>query len=177
MEILTKAFSYGFYNGKLFLQCECPNDMQNTLKEFVLGLTDKVYRVEIKEHKQKRSLDANSYLWVIADKIAKSIKSTKEEVYRHAIREVGEWEDKPILTAEVEKHIRMWGMIGEGWFSEERRPAKQEGYTVVRDYYGSHIYDTASMSRLIDYIVEDAKQLGIETMTPAELEQMKGAWK
>lgn len=180
MEWITKGFSHGFYNGKLYLWCEAPTSMRNTLQDFVLSLTGKDYRVAIKEHKPKRSLDANSYMWVLCDKIAKAMhdgKTTKEDVYRHAIREVGEWEDKPIATADVEKHIKMWSVIGEGWFSEERRPAKQEGYTVVRDYYGSHIYDTASMSRLIDYIVEQAKELGIETDTPDEIERVKASWK
>ena len=40
-------------------------------------------------------------------------------------------------------------------------------------YYGSSTYDTQQMSLLIDHIVQDAKALGIETMTPAELEALK----
>ena len=103
-------------------------------------------------------------------------KTTKEDVYRHAIREVGVFEDKPIKTEDAEAHIRMFGMIGEGWFSEELRPAKQYGYTVVRDYYGSHVYDTKSMSVLIDYIVESAKELGIDTDTPDQIARIKAAW-
>lgn len=140
---------------------------------------EKPHTVEIKPLRKRRSLDANSYLWVISDKIAKSMndgKTTKEDIYRHAIREVGEWEDKPILAEDVEKHIKMWGMIGEGWFSEERRDSKLPGHKVVRDYYGSHIYDTVSMSRLIDYIVEQAKEMDIPTDTPDEIARIKAAW-
>jgi hypothetical protein len=148
------------------------------VQNFIQAL-EKPQAVEIKQLRKRRSLDANSYLWVIADKIAKAMndgKSTKEDIYRHAIREVGEWEDKPVKTEDVEKHIKMWGMVGEGWFSEERRESKIKGLTVVRDYYGSHIYDTTSMSRLIDYLVEEAKELGISTDTPDEIERIKAAW-
>jgi len=148
------------------------------VQEFIQTL-EKPQAIEIKPLRKKRSVDANSYMWVICDKIAKAMhdgKTTKEDIYRHAIREVGEWEDKPILNEDVEKHIKMWGMIGDGWFSEERRDSKLSGHKVVRDYYGSHIYDTASMSRLIDYIVEQAKDLGIETATPDELERIKTEW-
>jgi hypothetical protein len=145
------------------------------VQDFIQSL-EKPQTIEIKPLRKKRSLDANSYLWVICDKIAKAIKSTKEDVYRIAIRDVGEWEDKPILTEDVEKHIKMWGMIGEGWFSEERRDSKLPGHKVVRDYYGSHIYDTVSMSRLIDYIVEQAKEMDIPTDTPDEIARIKAAW-
>jgi len=152
---------------------------RQTVQEFVQNLSGKDYGCSIKQHKKKRSLDANSYMWVISDKIAKAMhdgKTTKEDIYRHAIREVGEWGDKPILTEDVEKHIKMWGMIGEGWFSEERRDSKLPGHKVVRDYYGSHIYDTVSMSRSIDYIVEQAKEMDIPTDTPDEIARIKAAW-
>jgi hypothetical protein len=41
---------------------------------------------------------------------------------------------------------------------------------------GSHTYDTREMSRLIDGTVEEAKELGIETLTPEQLERMKASW-
>ena len=156
----------------------CVPDIQKA-KEFIQSV-EKPQTVIIKPQSKKRSLDANSYMWVICDKIAKAMhdgKTTKEDIYCHSIREVGEWEDKPIPTEDVEKHIKMWGMIGDGWFSEERRDSKLPGHKVVRDYYGSHIYGTESMSRLIDYIVEQAKEMGVETMPPDEIERIKTAWK
>ncbi|MCE5227910.1 MAG: recombination protein NinB [Porphyromonadaceae bacterium] len=179
MEWITKGFKFVSFEEKLYLWVEIPKDMKNTVQEFISSLTDKQYDVVIKPHKEKRSLDANSYMWVICDKIAKAMhdgKTTKEDIYREAIRQVGEWEDKPILNEDVEKHIKMWGMIGDGWFSEQRRESKLRGHKVVRDYYGSHIYDTQSMSVLVDYIVEQAKEMGIETMTPREIEELKRKW-
>lgn len=41
---------------------------------------------------------------------------------------------------------------------------------------GSSEYDTVEMSHFIDRIVEEAKELGIETATPDELERMKQEW-
>ena len=40
-------------------------------------------------------------------------------------------------------------------------------------YGGSHTYDTREMSILIDGTVQEAKDLGIETMTPDQIEEMK----
>lgn len=170
--------NHTFFNDILYLWIPVPKLMLKDIQKFI-AMMDKPHTVTIKPQTRKRSLDANSYMWVLCDKISKALhdgKTTKEDVYRHAIREVGEWEDKPIPTEDVEKHIKMWGMIGEGWFSEERRDSKLPGHKVVRDYYGSHIYDTVSMSRLIDYIVEQAKELGIETETPDEIARLKAAW-
>ena len=53
------------------------------------------------------------------------------------------------------------------------RPGEMVKMAVMR---GSHTYDTAEMSRLIDATVEEAKELKIETMTPDQLERMKAAW-
>jgi hypothetical protein len=52
-------------------------------------------------------------------------------------------------------------------------PSKINGCTNVILYYGSSTYNTAQMSLLIDHLVQDAKALGIETMTPQELEALK----
>ena len=51
-------------------------------------------------------------------------------------------------------------------------PSKIKGYTNTRCFYGSSVYDTAQMSRLIALIVEECKAAGVETMTPEELERL-----
>ena len=152
---------------------------KSIIGELVAKANEKPYGVEIEPLRKPKSINANSYMWVICDKIAKKIqKNTKEDIYRHAIREVGVWDDVPRLTDKVQEHIETWNSIGIGWFSEEMRFSKLNGYTVVRDYYGSSVYNSKQMSVLIDYIVDQAKEVGgIETMTPVELERMKGEWK
>lgn len=55
-------------------------------------------------------------------------------------------------------------------------PSKLQGCVNVVLYFGSSTYDTAQMSRLIDLCVQDCKQVGIETMTPAELEALVERW-
>ena len=55
--------------------------------------------------------------------------------------------------------------------------SKLPGYKKVRTYFGSSSYDTREMSVLINSIVDDCKEQGIETMTPDELKSMVEAWK
>ena len=137
--------------------------------------------VEIKQHRQKRSIDANNYCWLLCQKIAEVIGSTKEEVYKKFIREVGQFEILPIRDEAVESFIFRWEGRREkeqkiGWFVDILGKAKTEGYTNVIAYFGSSVYNTKEMSVLVDEIVTQAKELDIETMTPEELETIKREW-
>lgn len=51
-----------------------------------------------------------------------------------------------------------------------------KGYHNIRSYISSSDYDTAQMSRLIDLVVEDCRENGIETMTPKQLDALKSRW-
>ena len=137
---------------------------------------DKDKQYEIKEYKKKRSLDANAYCWVLCKKIADVLRITKEEVYVKAIHEVGKFEIVPIKDEAVDTFIKAWSLKGIGWICEVLNKSKLDGYTNLIAYYGSSIYDTKEMSVLIDNIVQEAKQLEIETMNPRELEQLKSMW-
>jgi len=132
--------------------------------------------VEIKKYRQKRSLDANAYAWVLIGKIAYEQGLTKREVYRHAIREIGGNSDTVcVRNAGVEQLCKGWEKNGEGWQTDVQ-PSKLAGCSNVTLYYGSSVYDTKQMSLLIDSLITEAKELGIETMTPNEIEKLKGAW-
>lgn len=126
---------------------------------------------KIEPYTQKRSLNANSYMWVLCDKIADAIHATKEEVYRKAIREVGVFNDVAVTKHALPHLIETWTSRGVGWLVDTF-DSKLDGCKRARLYTGSHEYDTKQMSRLIDYIVEEAKELGIETLTPNELNRI-----
>lgn len=136
----------------------------------------KDYEVSISPKKRKRSLDANAYLWVLCDKLADKLRTTKIEVYRAAIREVGVFDTVLLTDRAVEDFIRKWNLNGIGYLAEISHKSRIEGCTAVRTYYGSHTYDTKEMSRLADYIVQECKEQDIETLTPNELEELKQKW-
>lgn len=131
---------------------------------------------KIDKKRKRRSLDANAYCFVLCDKIAKAIGSTKEIVYKHFIKQSGKFSILPIRNDAVEEWIGIWESRGLGWQAEVMRDSKFEGYTNVINYYGSSVYDTKEMSLLIDEIVTQAKELKIEVMSPGEIEQLKEQW-
>ena len=139
-------------------------------------LQDKKINVELKQHRNKRSLDANAYCWVIINKIAERTDVPAKDIYIEAIKYVGSYETLPVKNEAVEKFIIAWNKNGLGWVCETTK-SKLEGFTNVLAYYGSSSYDTKEMSRLIDVIVQEAKQWDIETLTPQELSRLKEDWK
>lgn len=132
--------------------------------------------LEIKRPGKRRSLDANAYCWVLLDRLAERMGVPKTELYRGYIREIGgNSETVCVLERAAQKLCEGWGHNGLGWVSETMA-SKLPGCVNVTLYYGSSTYDTRQMSRLIDAIVEDCREVGIETATPMELARLKEEW-
>lgn len=137
--------------------------------------SDDLLRIRAVKYKQKRSLDANAYAWVLMTKIANhpDISSSKEDVYEQMLQKYGTlYEDEDgYITITVKKSVDMSKVDGHWKFIKDN--GKFASYLMIK---GSSEYDTAEMSHFIDRIVEEAKELGIETATPDELERMKQEW-
>jgi hypothetical protein len=154
----------------------CVQLPQNEVLNEFAKLEDKSldgYVLTVKKPK-KKSLSANNYMWQLCDKIAYKIKSTKEDVYRHAVREVGAWFDTSCDADKADELCKTWETNGVGWFAEPILMGQR--IASIRLYKGSSVYDSIEMSRLVDYIVEEAKGLGIETMTPDQILQLEQMW-
>lgn len=152
--------------------------MVGTIEQIIQYLfkQDKTKKYELKEYKEKRSLDANGYMWLLIQKLSEKLNITKEEIYQDAIRNIGVYEVIPIKNEAVERFIEAWKHNGLGWICETTK-SKLDGFTNIIAYYGSSTYNTKEMSRLVDLIVQECKQLDIETMTPEELSILKEEWK
>lgn len=138
-------------------------------------LKDKELEVTVKPWREKRSLNANAYCWKLIGQLAEALNLPACDIYRHAIKQVGIYRDVELAkdAAETIKHI--WKTHGIGWIAEQ--VDETEKGVSIRLYYGSSSYNTKQMSRLIDYVVADCKEMGIETMTPAELALLIEDWK
>jgi hypothetical protein len=156
------------FAGKQRLTFELDGDFRPQYDE----LKDQAVELTVKRFRQKRSLDANAYAWVIIDKIAQRMRLSKVEVYRDHIRHIGGVSETVCVQERaVDKLTEAWSKNGIGW-QTETFPSKIPGCTNVTLYYGSSTYDTAQMSALIDALVQTAKSLGIETMPDEELKSL-----
>lgn len=138
---------------------------------------DKDLNVEIKIHRNKRSLNANSYFHVLVEKIADERRVSHTEIHNFLICEYGCLdEDMPPVIMDDEVPWMRLETLHIRPTSATKVLDNGRLYRVYLVMRGSHTYDTKEMSRLIDGAVYEAKQLGIEVLPPDELERMKATW-
>lgn len=153
-----------------------PADAQKARKA-VLKQRECIYSAELKEHREKRSLDANAYFWRLLDELAYSLGEPKEALYLRYVKECGPFRDFSLTEEEAGTFRTAWSMLGTGWPTEQVDYSEDGERIIIRAYYGSSTYNTKQMSRLIDNVVQDCKAVGIETLPPDKLDLMKEEWK
>ena len=148
--------------------------------ENVGGLFDELHEcdvdVTVKKYRKKRSLDANRLLWKMITEIADVLGAKKEAVYRDYIRDYGAYKDFTLTEDEANTFQTAWSALGEGWQTDKVDFAEDGCRFVIRAYYGSSVYDTKRMSRILDAVIQDAKEMGIETLGERELSLLKEEW-
>lgn len=145
-------------------------------RELYDSFRDTEVEIEIKKFRRRRSLDANAYFWVLVGKLAEKLRQSPLEIYRHYIEQAGVFRAVDISEVAVQTLVHSWGLHGKGWICDVLDYGRHEDTRLVRLYYGSSVYNGKQMSALIDSIVEDCKEQGIETMTPDEIARMKARW-
>lgn len=145
-------------------------DLNNVMK---LKENKSLCNIDIKKHREKRSLNANAYCWVLIEKIAEKMKMSKEEIYKRMLQDYGtiatDSEGKKIIFSvkkevDVSKYFKYFKFFGDS------KDGNFKHYYVIK---GSSEYDSSEMARFIDGIVQDCQMLGIETMTPEEIAKLE----
>lgn len=167
--------------GKL-LQIPLPENVLTSAETLLQAIKDgKEVTVEVKLKRRHRSLTANGLMWVLCQKIAEELSkngiTTKEDVYREAIRKASIRPFVvPVKNEAVEHWQDIWSDKGVGWVTENWGAAKTPGYTLIASYPGSSTFDTAEMARLIDFLVDECKQLNIPTRPQNEIDELVKEW-
>lgn len=168
------AIEYGTGKPSIYIQVD--EDTESLFQACAeLMKLDKL-SIKIGKYTKKRSVDANAYCWTLISKLAERLNVPNTDIYRQAIKEIGGNSDIVCVQDKAVQSLRDgWQRNGIGWLTDTM-PSKIEGCTNVVLYYGSSTYDTAQMSRLINLIVQECRQIGIETKSKEELDSLLGAW-
>lgn len=137
-------------------------------------LKDYPVDVLIKKHRRLRSLDANAYAWVLISKIAQNMDPPldKQEVYLLMLKRYGQGGQVSIQTSQFDSVIREFDyhkVIGHS-------TANGREFTHAEVLVGSSKYNTKEMATLIDGIVQEARDLDIDTDTPEQIRRFKERW-
>lgn len=163
-----------FITGKQKAVLSLNEDARKAFEE--LRQCEKV-SIIIKKYRQKRSLDANAYLWVLLQKIADALSTPgnrvdKWDVYLDMLSDYGVFTHVVVKPEAVERVKQEWRAVRE---LGEITVGSMTGIQ-LQCYYGSHTYNTKEMARLIDGVITECRNMGIETLPPEEIERMKHQW-
>ena len=135
--------------------------------------------VSLKQYKAKRSLNANNYFWKLLTEYSENKEIDEIEEYKERVKRLGIFRQFRIEKDNVKTFEKMWTQQGTAWFCEifDTEIIGDTEFKIINAYYGSSSFNTKQMSRLINDIVEDCQDVGIETKTAEEIDSLLEAWK
>ena len=143
-------------------------------------LKNKTYTVTVKEFRKGRSLDANQKMWALINEMSEVLKLPPEEIYQGYIPDVGNnYRVFPVKPEEINQFADEWCHNHIGRMVEDMGPCRLRdlrGYHNLKCYKGSSEYDTQTFSRLLDLVIQDCRNLGIETMDDRERSLLLDEW-
>lgn len=175
-------YSRDFINGGSKITFETKQEMPGEIIE-KLSKTEKI-SVKAAKYREKRSLTANGYYWVLVSKIADALRISKSYCHNQMLRAYGQPElfDGQILyvfladTDNMERQVDESETIHLKPTSKVMQGKKGEMLRMYITLKGSHDYNTEEMSILIDGVVQEAERQGIQTMPKAEIERLVKMW-
>lgn len=136
-----------------------------TIKDIIVKLMQldmtKIYSVEIKEPKSKRSLQQNKMLWELIHKIAKSQNQDDMEVYCALLERADAKSDYILARPETEEGLRK---TFRGVKFIRQQEVNQTLFNVYKVYIGSSKMTTKEMNELLDITIQLCSELRIPTI-------------
>lgn len=126
---------------------------------------------EIQVKKKKRSKDQNAYFWELLQQLCEEMNLNVIDEYRKRVKELGICRQWKIANENVPTFVKMWEDRGIAWFVEQIEVDGEE--TLLNAYYGSSSYSTSQMKRLLDNLIQDCKEVGIQTLDELEIEALR----
>ena len=122
----------------------------------VVRLLHKDLSVEIKQTREKRSLEQNAKAWALIGEMADVLGTNKDSIYLEMLRRYGQ-----SVTVTTKKDIPLDRVFK---YYEKLKDGLSNGkqFTAWRVYIGSSQYSDIEMQQFIQNIEEEAKELGID---------------
>lgn len=167
---VTKDWKKGQYLIAFRVEDGNVEDIQNYLNKIVL--------INIDDESKPKTIKANAYFWQLITKLAQSVGTTKDLMYLEILsRYTAPVEHIEIKRCEAKQILRVLGL--------SYAVVKQVGeyrkghfyYCEYEVYKGVSTFSSKEFARLIDSVIQECKEAGIETLPPGEIERLKSSWK
>lgn len=133
---------------------------------------DKDLNLEIKQHRNHRSKDANALLWECIGRLAMALRADKWDIYLLMLKRYGQYTYIVVPPNAVEMVARQWReceVIGD--ININGRDGVQ-----MLCYYGSSTYDTKQFSVLLDGVISEMKEIGLTAPTSEDMRRSIEGW-
>lgn len=128
---------------------------------------DKEKIFEIKEKKKKRSLTANSYYWSLLNQLASVMRMDNQECHFLMLKRYGQYEVVSIRSdVSLHGYFKYYEEIGKGTVNGKE-------FIHYKIYKGSSQMDSKEFAILLDGVRSECEEVGIPTLTPSEIAQLK----
>lgn len=124
--------------------------------------------IKATKYRQKRSLDANGLLWLCLGRIASNLRTDKWDVYLEMLKRYGQYTYIVVKEKVVEQVKQQWReceVVGE---------IEVNGQKAIQMlcYFGSSTYNSKKFSVLLDGVISEMQEMGLETPTSSELKRV-----
>lgn len=139
-----------------------------------------VYDLTPHKAEKPRSISANNYFYALCTKIAEKLRISLNEVHNIMLSRYGypEYIDDKIVYFILPDRIDINKLEGVHLKATDKTQTLDNGelnrvYIVMR---GTHTLNSVEMARVIDGVISEAKELGIDTITVTERDKMIEQW-
>ena len=158
-----------YFNHKPKLELELTR--QDNLDDYYLLKDEDLLDIEIKKHTEKRSLNANAYFHLLINKLARKEDTSDEEMKIKMNMQYGTIATDPegkILGCKLPKgtDIKQFYPYAQ-WYKEDK-----DGCDCYLFYKRTHLLNKSEFSKLINGVVSECKDSGIETLDEIELKKL-----
>lgn len=120
--------------------------------------------ISFSRHRNRRSIDANAFLWACLGEIARAINSDTWSIYLYMLERYGKFTHILVKPEAVEQVRQVW--------RETKIVGEKDGMIQTLCFFGSSTYNTKEFSQLLDGIISEMKGMRLETPPDEEMKQL-----
>lgn len=120
--------------------------------------------INFSRHRNRRSIDANAFLWACLGEIARAINSDTWSIYLYMLERYGKFTHILVKPEAVEQVRQVW--------RETKIVGEKDGMIQMLCFFGSSTYNTKEFSQLLDGVVSEMKEMHLETPPDEEMKQL-----
>lgn len=143
-----------------------PNILLQIMSKVLFELDkEKRYQIIIEEESKKRTLNMNNYYWELEYQLASSLNTSSNELHFELLKR---YSPAIVMKLPIQTDPKDYVKYYEKYKTEEGEKA-----VYYKVYKGSSEMNTKEFKALLDGLISECEELGIETLTPNEIAQLK----